>query len=133
MLRLIGYGVLGVLALLSILGVGPTSTEVAVNIVTIGLMVLAPFAPLAHIKLDGPQMVLASMVVAFVVAVIAQIITGELKTSDLQGGAGPLLLEFGKLWAVQQGVFQLLKDKTPALTSAPILVAPTGAPVPPKA
>jgi len=104
-----------------------TSADVAVNIVTVVLMVIAPFLPLAHLHLSGPQMVLASMVAAFAVAIAAQLITGDLKTSDLQGGIGPLLLEFGKLWAIQQATFAFLKDNPqvgPLLTTAPILAAP---------
>lgn len=127
LLRPLALLVLSALALLSVIGAAPTSTQIAVNIVTIGLMIAAPFVPLAHLPLSGPQMVAASMVVALVVAVVAQIATGELKTSDLKGGVGPLLLEFGKLWAIQQAVFALLKDSLPALTTKPILApgAPT--------
>ena len=125
MFRALAFLTLGGLALLSILGAtAPSSTDVAVNIATILLMVVTPFAPLAHLPLTGPQMVVASMVVAFVVALAAQLITGELKTSDLAGGAGPLFLEFGKLWAIQQGVYQLFKDALPALTTKPVLAAP---------
>lgn len=124
---------LGALVLLSLLGVAPTSTDVAVNIATVVLMIAVPFVPLAHLPFTGPQMVVASMVLAFVVALAAQLITGELKTSDLQGGAGALLLEFGKLWAIQQGVFQLFKDALPALTSKPILIPAPVAPAVPKA
>ncbi len=114
---------LGVLALLSLLGVAPTSTDVAVNIATVVLMIAVPFVPLAHIKLGGPQMVALSMALAFAVALVAQFITGEL-TAATWATAGALLLEFGKLWAIQQGVFQLFKDALPALTTQPILAAP---------
>jgi len=123
--------VLFVFALLSVLGAAPTSTEVATNIATVALMVITPFIGLAHLPLSGPQMVVASMVGAFAVAVGAQLITGDLKASDLQGGAGPLFLEFGKLWAIQQAVFQLFKDSLPALTTHPVLATP--APAAPKA
>jgi hypothetical protein len=119
--------VISLLAVLSVLGAGPTSAEVATNIVTVLLMVIAPFLPLAHLHLSGPQMVLASMASAFIVAIAAQLITGDLKTSDLQGGIGPLLFEFGKLWAIEQGVFQLLKDSPtvgPLLTTKPLLASP---------
>lgn len=131
--RLLAVLALFVFALLSVLGVAPTSTEVAVNIATVALMIAVPFVPLAHLPLSGPQMVAASMAVAFLVALVAQFITGDLKASDLQGGVGPLLLEFGKLWAIQQGVFQLFKDSLPALTSKPILATPPSGSALPKA
>lgn len=125
MFRLLALLVLGVAVLLSITAAAPTSTEVAVQITTVALMIAVPFVPLAHLPLTGPQMVVASMVLAFVVALAAQLITGELSTSDLQAGAGPLMLEFGKLWAIQQAVFQLFKDALPALTTKPLLALPT--------
>lgn len=114
-------------AVLSVAASAPDSTEVAVSIATVVLMVATPFLPLAQLHLDGPKIVLLSMGIAFVVAIAAQLYTGELKTSDLQGGVGPLLLEFGKLWAIQQAVYQLFKDHAqvgPLLTTRPLLASP---------
>jgi hypothetical protein len=131
--RVVLGAILVLAAVLSVAAAAPDSTTVAVNIITVLLMLAAPFLPLAQFHLDGPKMVLLSMGVAFIVALGAQLITGDLRASDLQGGVGPLFLEFGKLWGIQQGVFQLIKDHPtvgPLLTTAPILAVPAKPAVP---
>lgn len=121
------------LAVLSTAAAPADSTTVAVQIATALLMVAAPFLGLAQLHLKDEQIVLASMVLALVVAVIAQWTTGALKASDLQDGLWPLMLQFAKLWAIQQAVFQLFKDNSilgPRLTTKPLLVAPPAPPPP---
>jgi len=123
--RRLAFLVLVVVALFSVIGAAaPTSTETAVNIATIVLTLALPFIPLAHLPFSGKQMVAISMVAAFILAVIANFITGDLKMSDLSGGALPLLVKFGLVWGGTQAVFQLFKDSVPALTTKPILASP---------
>lgn len=102
------------------------SADLAITIATVVLMILAPFLPLAQLHFKDGQIVIASMVLALVVALAAQILSGELTALDWNNVSG-LGLEFGKLWAIQQAVFQLFKDSGklgPLLTSKPLLVAP---------
>lgn len=120
MFRKLIFLILGLSALLSIMGVGPTTTVIAVNIATAVVAIALPFLPLAHLNLSGPKMVAVSMVAAFVVAVGASLITGDLKLADLSGSFLPLLEKFTIIWTAQQAVFQLFKDSMPALTTKPI-------------
>lgn len=126
--------ILVILAMFSTAAAPADSTKLAVNIATGLLMVAAPFLGLAQLHLKDEYIVLASLALAFVIAVIAQFATGDLKVADLQAGIWPLLGTFGKLWAIQQAVFQLFKDNSilgPRLTTKPLLVAAPPAPAPP--
>lgn len=127
MLRRIGFAVLLVLALLSVAAAAPDTTAVAVNIVTVLLMLVVPFLPLAQIKVSGPTMVAISFGLALAITIVAALITGDLKSTDLQSGTLVILGKAGALWSVSQIVFQTLKDHPvvgPLLTTKPLLTAP---------
>ena len=127
------FGLLIVVAFISVTAASaPDSTETAVTIATFVLMIASPFLGLAQLHLKDSQIVIASLLLALIVALAAQFFTGEL-TSATWGSFGALLLEFTKLWAIQQAVFQLFKDSPvlgPKLTTAPLLSSST-APAPP--
>jgi hypothetical protein len=111
----------------------PDSTTLAVNIAAAILAIGVPFLPLAQLHLDGPKMYAVSAVAAFVIAVGASLLTGDLKVADLQGGTLPLLEKFTIIFTASQSVFQLFKDHAtvgPYLTTKPLLAAPAA---PPKA
>lgn len=117
-----------ILAFVSLTAAAPSSSsEVALQIAAGVIAAITPFIGLAQLHLKDTTIVLVSMALALVIAVIAQLSTGELSTSNLPASALALFEEVLKLWALQQAVFQLFKDHSkigPLLTTKPLLVAP---------
>jgi hypothetical protein len=119
------FGLVVGLAVLANIAATGTSEANGIAIATIFGLIL-PFL-LKHVPAVGKYMWAITIGAAFVTAVGAELLSGELDIANLQGASVPVLLAtFMSVYGLSQALFSLLKQSP---TTAPAVTEPVPAPV----
>ncbi len=90
---------------------------------SIALALAGAFAALSplwlrYVRRSGLSMATISYIVALLVAVLASVLSGEIRRIDLSS-VGSVLATSSWLWLVQQAVYNLFKEKLPQAIQTP--------------
>lgn len=132
MRRLLAGIAIGLALLLNIAATGTSEADAIAIAAVFGVVATFVYKKVPAV---GHYMVTITVVASFVIAVVSELLSQELKISNLQGSIDPtqLLLQFMSVYGLGQFLFASLKQspKTVALvTEPPVATSGIGAPEP---
>jgi hypothetical protein len=112
MRKLLAVVMLVVLALIWLMVTAADASTVQIaNALVVFLTIIVLPIVLRFVKISGPLMAAITYAASFAIAAIAAFLSGELQLSQLSAGSTADLFVFvSTLYAVQQLVFQMIKD-----------------------